>query len=53
MEFFTVLLESGSVTIVNLGEEINLKSILRVEKSPNDIYEIGVDDFIRLTEPIQ
>ncbi|PIZ01293.1 hypothetical protein COY60_04300 [Candidatus Gracilibacteria bacterium CG_4_10_14_0_8_um_filter_38_28] len=49
-EFFQVLLESGAVTIINLGEEINLKSLLRVEKEPNDIYEIGVDDFIRFTE---
>lgn len=40
------------VTIVNIEEEIDIKSILRVEKGPNDIYEMGVNDFIRLTEPV-
>lgn len=47
-----MLSEVGSVTIVNTGEEITFHSMLRVEKSPDDIYEIGVDTFIRLTEPV-
>jgi hypothetical protein len=52
MEFFEILSETGTVTIVNHDEEISIKSLLRVEKGPNDVYEIGVNDFIRLTEQI-
>lgn len=50
MDFFSVLLESGSVTIVNSGEEILIDSVLRVEKGTNDTYEMSVRDFIRFTE---